>query len=222
MFRDRREAGRQLAQAFACYRHQPVVVYALPRGSVVPAFEIARFLKAPMDLLVVRKIGHPASPEYAIGAVAEDGYLVTNPNETSSLDQDWLRDAATAEWREAQRRRKLFLGERDPLPAAGKTAIIVDDGLATGLTMQAAIHEVQNRHPRKVVVAVPVGAAETVAAIRSEVDDLVVLHVPHGIFGAIGSYYRNFEQLRDEEVVALMESVEALRTPHNMSTSPHQ
>ena len=211
MFRDRIDAGRRLAAALNRYQHQPVVVYALPRGGVVLGVEVARSLQAPLDLIVVRKIGHPLSPEYAIGAIAEDGYIVTNKAETELLDADWLRQAISEEWNEARRRRKLFLGDRNPIPVKGRIAIIVDDGLATGLTMEAAIHEIRKRQPKQVVVAVPVAAAETMRKVQSEVDDVVVLYVPEGFFGAIGAFYIDFDQVSDEEVVAMMQSVDLHR-----------
>lgn len=204
MFTDRIDAGKKLASALMTYKGQPVVVYALPRGGVVPGVEVAQALKAPLDLIVVRKIGHPLSPEYAIGAVAEDGYVVTNPAETATLDPRWLDRAAAAELMEAQRRRRLFLRDQSPVEVKDKIAIIIDDGLATGLTMRAAIHEIRKRGPQKIVVAVPVAAAETVNKLRDEVDDLVVLYVPRGWFGAIGSFYQSFDQVSDDEVVALM------------------
>ena len=210
MFLDRTDAGRKLAQALKAYKGQPLVVYALPRGGVVLGVEVARALQAPLDLIVVRKIGHPLEPEYAIGAVAEDGYVVTNPDETATLDERWLERASSAELKEAQRRRIIFLRDRSPVPVRDKIAIIVDDGLATGLTMQAAIHEIRKRRPRKVVVAVPVAAAETADKLRAEVDDLVILHIPEGWFGAIGSFYQRFDQVSDDEVVALMKSTAAV------------
>jgi putative phosphoribosyl transferase len=206
LFRDRKDAGQQLAAALSHYRNGSAVVYALPRGGVVLGAEISRALEAPLDLIVVRKIGHPLSPEYAIGAVAEDGYLVTNPDEVSSLDEQWLKRAASVELKEAKRRRALFLGDRKPVAVKGKVAILVDDGLATGLTMLAAIHEIRKRGPREIVVAVPVAAAETAQRVRLEVDHLAVLHIPQGFFGAIGAFYEDFDQVPDEEVVALMKS----------------
>ena len=136
MFPDRAVAGKMLAQALVAYRGKAVVVYALPRGGVVLGVEIARFLEAPLDLLVVRKIGHPVEPEYAIGAVAEDGYVVANPNELAALDRRWFDRAADAELKEAQRRRRVFLQEREPVDVKGKIAIIVDDGLATGAAVR--------------------------------------------------------------------------------------
>jgi putative phosphoribosyl transferase len=210
MFIDRIDAGKKLARALIGYKERPVVVYALPRGGVVLGFEVARALEAPLDLIVVRKIGHPAQPEYAIGAVAEDGYLVINPGEADALDALWLKRAVAEERNEAQRRRTVFLEGQNPIPVEGKTAIIVDDGLATGLTMQAAIHEIRKRGPQKIVVAVPVAARESANALASEVDELVVLYIPEGWFGAIGAFYERFDQVSDEEVVKLMKAVSPL------------
>jgi predicted phosphoribosyltransferase len=203
MFVDRVDAGKKLAEALMGYKGQPVVVYGLPRGGVVLAVEVARALEAPLDLIVVRKIGHPLQPEYAIGAVAEDGYVVTNPDEVATLDKRWLDVATAAQLKEAQRRRSVFLQGQRPVAIKDKVAIIVDDGLATGLSMSAAIHEIRGRGPRKLVVAVPVAAAETVDRLRPEVDDLVVLYIPEW-FGAVGAFYQSFDQVSDEEVVELM------------------
>jgi predicted phosphoribosyltransferase len=203
MFLDWVDAGKQLAEALITYKGKPVVVYALPRGGVVLGVEVARALDAPLDLVVVRKIGHPLQPEYAIGAVAEDGYVVMNPDEVAGIDDHWLHRAIAAERKEARRRRTLFLQGRNPVDVKDKIAIIVDDGLATGLSMSAAIHEICGRGPRKLVVAVPVAARQTLAKLRPEVDDFVVLSVPPW-FGAVGAFYERFDQVSDEEVVALM------------------
>ena len=203
MFPDRTAAGKMLARALAAYRERPVVVYALPRGGVVLGVEVARFLAAPLDLIVVRKIGHPLEPEYAIGAVAEDGYVIRNPKEAATWDTAWINNAINEALQEARRRRELFLGNRKPVPVENKIAIIVDDGLATGFTMLAAIQEIRKRHPQMVVVAVPVAAPEIADKVRSEVDDLVVLHVPQWL-GAIGAFYDEFDQVSDDEVIALM------------------
>jgi predicted phosphoribosyltransferase len=203
MFLDRVDAGKQLAEALITYKGKPVVVYALPRGGVVLGVEVALALDAPLDLIVVRKIGHPLQPEYAIGAVAEDGYVVMNPDEVAGIDDHWLHRAIAAERKEAGRRRTLFLQGRNPVDVKDKIAIIVDDGLATGLSMSAAIHEICGRGPRKLVVAVPVAARQTLAKLRPEVDDFVVLSVPPW-FGAVGAFYQQFDQVSDQEVVALM------------------
>jgi putative phosphoribosyl transferase len=211
MFLDRVDAGKKLTQALFTYKSGPLVVYALPRGGVVLGVEVARGLEAPLDLIVVRKVGHPFQPEYAIGAVAEDGYVVTNPNEVARLDTWWLNRAIAEELQEAQRRRRVFLQGRAPIEVKDKIAIIVDDGLATGLSMRAAIHEIRRRGPQKVVVAVPVAAVETVDKLKPEVDDLVVLYIPEW-FGAVGAFYQRFDQVSDEEVVALMKFMATVET----------
>ena len=206
MFIDRVDAGKKLAEALIGYQGQPVVIHAIPRGGVVLGVEVARALEAPLDLIVVRKIGHPRQPEYAIGAVAEDGYVVTNSDEVVTLDKDWLDRATAAELREARRRRTLFLQGRAPIAVKDRIAIIVDDGLATGLSMSAAIHEIRGRGPQKLVVAVPVAAAEALYKLRPAVDDLVVLFISPW-FAAVGAFYQWFEQVSDEEVVELMKFV---------------
>lgn len=187
------------------YRGHSVVVFALPRGGVVLGVEIARRIQAPLDLIVVRKIGHPQSSEYGIGAVTEDGDIVLNREETEALDPDWIAKAAQAQLREARRRRAAYLHGRPPTSVTGKTAIIVDDGLATGLTMEAAIQQLKRQEPSRVIVAVPVATRETVNRLGSQVDEMTVLHSPV-VFGAVGAFYRDFSQVSDAEVVALMKS----------------
>lgn len=204
-FRDRQEAGRLLAEKLAeKYEKQAGIVYALPRGGVVLGVEIAQRLGMPLDLIIARKIGHLYNPEYAIGAVTEGGDLVTNPHEVESLPSAWFQRRVAAEREEARRRHEVYLGGRAPLAAAGKTAIIVDDGIATGLTMEVAIRAIHRQHPERVVVAVPVAPADTAARLEREVDDVVALDVPEYYLGAVGAYYDNFPQVSDSEVVALM------------------
>jgi putative phosphoribosyl transferase len=206
MFADRSDAGRKLAQALISYKGLPVVVYALPRGGVVLGAEVARALEAPLDLIIVRKIGHPYAPEYAIGAVTEDGDLVLNPYETRTLDQAWIARTAESELREALRRREIFLRDRFRISPETKVAIIVDDGLATGLTMEAAIRQLRRGHPQKVVLAVPVAAIETLDRLRGTVDDMVVLHIPPRL-GAVGAFYNDFSQVSDHDVLVLLKSM---------------
>ena len=167
------------------------------------AAEVARALEAPLDLVIVRKVGHPYSPEYAIAAVAEDGHTVQNPFETDSIDRRWFEEAARVQQAEARRRRELYTRGRAPVAAKDKVAIIVDDGLATGLTMFAAIQEVRHHRPRKIIVAVPVAPPRVVEELREQVDEVIVLFSSPD-FGAIGSFYLNFNQVTDEEVIALM------------------
>jgi predicted phosphoribosyltransferase len=206
MFEDRVDAGKKLAAALSGYRGQDVIVYALPRGGVVLGAEIARSLNAPLDLVIVRKIGHPMSPEYAIAAVAEDGHAVMDAFQVKSVDKRWFSVAARLEQKEARRRRQMYMGGRDTAVATGKVAIIVDDGLATGLTMRAAVREVRHSNPRKIVVAVPVAPSRTIEDLNAVVDELVVLQVPSD-FAAIGSFYRDFRQVTDAEVIDLMRSM---------------
>ena len=205
VFNDRADAGRKLADALQEYKGGNVVVYALPRGGVVLGIEIAKALNAPLDLIIVRKVGHPDSPEYAIAAVAEDGHTVMNRFEVDCVDEVWFDEAVRTEQQEARRRRELYTCGRPSIPATDKTAILVDDGLATGLTMFAAVQEVRHSHPGRIVVAVPVAPPQTVEELKQVADDVVALYVTHH-FGAIGGFYYRFGQISDEEVIELMKS----------------
>ncbi len=207
-FRDRTDAGKQLAAALAQYRGQAGVVLALPRGGVVLGVEVARSLGMPLDLVIPRKIGHPHQPEYAIAAVAENGELAANEAEVRRVDPAWFRDTVAREQAEARRRRGLYVGGRAPLPLAGKLAILVDDGIATGLTMFAAIRDTKSRNPARTVVAVPVAPADTVEHLRREVDAVVTLDEGEYFLGAVGAYYDVFDQVSDSEVVALMKQMD--------------
>lgn len=203
-FCDRTDAGKQLAAALAQYRGQAGVVLALPRGGVVLGVEVAESLGMPLDLVIPRKIGHPMQPEYAIAAVAENGELAANDAEVRRVDPQWFRETVAREQAEARRRRTLYVAGRAPLALAGKLAILVDDGIATGLTMFAAIRDVKQRGPARTVVAVPVAPADTMARLRHEVDAVVTLDDGEYFLGAVGAYYNSFPQVSDDEVVALM------------------
>lgn len=207
-FTDRRDAGRQLAQALEKYKNQAVVVYGLPRGGVVLAEEIAKFLGAPLDLILAHKIGHPLQPEYAIAAVSEGGHLVGNTYEIESVDRQWFEREKERQVQEIKRRRMKYLKGRKEPPVEGRAAILVDDGIATGLTMQAAVLELEDRNPEKIIVAVPVSPGSTAELFRSKVDDFVGLEVPddYHFLGAIGAYYREFPQIEDEEVIEILEN----------------
>ncbi len=208
-FKDRQDAGRRLADALRSYKGQKnLVVYAIPRGGVILGAIVAKFLDAGLDLLIPRKIGHPDNPEYAIAAVGESGDMVRDEQEFSYVDQKWFRHAVAEQRAEARRRRKLYLGNRKPVSASGQICIIVDDGLATGLTMKAAIKQVRCSQPQEIVVAVPVAPADTIKELTQVADEVVALYVPAGLFGAVGSYYQNFDQVSDEEVVAIMKGME--------------
>jgi predicted phosphoribosyltransferase len=205
IFADRCEAGQKLAQALAAYRGQDAIVYAVPRGGVIVAAEIARFLGVPLDLVITRKIGHPLSSEYAIAAVGEDGNAFTNPAEMESVEKKWFERQVLIQQQEVRRWHRLYLRGRSAVSAAGKTALIVDDGLATGLTMFAAIEDVRRRGTRRVVVAVPVAPAETIRRLRLVADEVVVLYSPQD-FRSIGSCYSRFDQVTDAEVIEALES----------------
>ena len=204
-FHDRADAGRRLAEKLGDYKNKNVIVYALPRGGVVLGYEIAKALNAPLDLVIARKIGHPRNPEYAVCAVTEDGARIRNEAEERSLDPDWFEEATKREIEEAKWRREVYLKGKEPPSAEGKTAIIVDDGVATGLTLRAAIEDLKKKKPKSVVVAIPVAPQDTANNIASEVDGLVTLEIPSVYLGAVGAYYDNFSQTTDEEVIELLE-----------------
>ena len=205
-FRHRIDAGQRLARLLEKYRGRDTVVYALPRGGVPVAKEVARVLDCPLDLIIIRKIGHPGNPEYALGAVAEDGVLVVNREHLAMVDQQWFEAEKAKQIQEARRRRELYLQGREPITASGKTAIIVDDGIATGSTMLVAVKKVRQEKPAKIVVAVAVSPKETAARFASEVDEFVAVTIPEIFWGAIGYYYDDFSQVSDEEVVAMLRS----------------
>jgi len=206
-FIDRTDAGRQLARALAHYKDQRPVVLALPRGGVPVAAEVATTLNAPLDLVLVRKIGVPFQPELAMGAVVDGAEPVIVRNEeviqlcgVSESDFNAIRDEQLAE---IERRRKLYLGDRPHPKLSGRTVIVVDDGIATGATTRAALRAIRMRKPSKLVLAVPVAPTETLKKLRGEVDDIVCLE-DYEDFGAIGLFYSDFRQVSDSEVVALL------------------
>lgn len=204
MFRDRGEAGKLLAQALKKYRYKKVIVYGIPRGGVVTAWEIARFLRAPLDVVITRKIGHPGNLEYAIAALSENNGLVTNEEEVAQLDKDWLQEQIAEQKVEAKRRRRLYQPAGKKISAEGRVAILVDDGVATGLSIKAAVKELKYQKPTKIVVAVPVCPRDFAREIRPLVDELVALEIPEDFLGSVGSYYGEFPQVSDDEVVDLL------------------
>ncbi|OGE77807.1 MAG: phosphoribosyl transferase [Candidatus Doudnabacteria bacterium RIFCSPHIGHO2_01_FULL_46_14] len=206
-FKDRQHAAKQLFPALEKYKGRDVVVYALPRGGVMLGVEIARHLGAAFDLLIPRKIGHPYDPEYAIAAVSESGEVIKNEEEHKHIDQQWFAKEMEKELVEIKRRRQLYLDGRKSVDPKGKIAIIVDDGLATGLTMKVAIKQLRNQKIKSIIVAVPVAPADTAREIGDLADELIALHVPSG-FAAISAYYRDFPQVSDEEVISLIKSLE--------------
>ena len=205
-FRDRRDAGGKLARVLERYREESPVVFALPRGGVPVAYEVARALEAPLDVLVARKLGAPDQPEFGIGAVAPGGVRILNEYAVGRLGipAGYLDRVTAQETAEVERRLRYFRGDRPEAPVAGRTAVLVDDGLATGVTARAAVEALRLRGPGRLVLAVPVCAAQTAELLRPEVDDLVCLRCPPDL-GAIGFWYADFGQTGDEEVVALLE-----------------
>lgn len=202
-FKNREEAGKQLARRLKDYAKKDVVVYALPRGGVVVGAEVARALETPLDILTARKIGHPDFPEFAIAAVSQDGYVVKNTEAISSVGKDRFDELVENAQAEARRRHDLYL-KGIPLPdVAGKIAIIVDDGLATGLTVRAALSDIRLRKPKKIILAIPVAPDIASTAMADEVDDFICLY-PDPNFVAIGGYYDEFSQVSDETVIELL------------------
>ncbi|MFM1988610.1 MAG: hypothetical protein RJA99_1567 [Pseudomonadota bacterium] len=207
-FADRRAAGRALAAAFAGRPlAPPVVVLALPRGGVPVAAELARTLRAPLELLVVRKIGAPGQPEFAVAAIAEGDppeLVVDEPTRVGlGLERGWIEARAAQERPGLVARRARYAGGRTPVPLAGATAIVVDDGIATGTTLRAALRALRRRSPARVVLAVPVAPRDTLEALRAEVDDVICLDTPEP-FDAVGRHYADFRQVEDAEVIAAL------------------
>ncbi|MBV9454274.1 MAG: phosphoribosyltransferase [Rubrobacter sp.] len=205
-FEDRRNAGRRLAERLRPYRDESPVVFTLPRGGVPVGFEVARSLDAPLDIIVARKLGAPDQPEFGIGAVAPGGVHVLNERAVRALGipedyLDWVSERETAE---VTRRLQLFRGGRPYSSLETMTAILVDDGLATGVTARAALLALRRLNPRRLVLAVPVCAQQTAELLRPETDDLVCLQTPKNL-EAVGLYYRDFAQVPDEEVIRLLE-----------------
>jgi|SRR5215213_1982245 len=205
-FDDRRDAGRRLAEKLSRFTDERPVVFALPRGGVPVGYEISRSLEAPLDVFVSRKLGAPGQPEFGIGAVAAGGVRVLNEDVVRRLGipDDYVEQITARETAEVERRLRYFRGERPEPEVGGRTAILVDDGLATGVTARAAVEALRRRRPRHLVLAAPVCAAQTAELLRPEVDEMVCLESPSDL-GAIGFWYRNFEQTSDEEVVELLE-----------------
>lgn len=205
-FRDRRDAGRRLAAELKRYAaRSDVVVLALPRGGVPVGWEVARALAAPLDVFVVRKLGVPGEEELAMGAVARGGVRVLNERLTTALGiPEYVIDAVTA-WQQEElaRRERLYRGDRPPPDVGGRTVILVDDGLATGSTMRAAVAALRVQGPARIVVAVPTAARETCHELVAEVDEVVCATTPEPFY-SVGLWYEDFSQTTDEEVRALL------------------
>ena len=206
-FKNRSEAGQKLARALSNYKDHHPVILALPRGGVPVAAEVAAALDAPLDLILVRKIGVPLQPELAMGAVVDGGAPVIVRNEdviqSADIDEIQFKAVCDGELAEIERRRQRYLGSRERVNVTGCTAIVIDDGIATGATMRAALRATRMRNPKKLVLAVPVAPSESIVAMREEADEVVCLE-DHEFFGAISYYYADFRQTSDEEVIEIL------------------
>lgn len=207
MFRDRKDAGERLAAQLLRLKDKAPVVLALPRGGVAIGAAVARLLGAPLDIVLVRKIGVPWQPELALGAVADGGAPETYVDERMvkalAIPDNYVREETARQFAEIERRRRIYCAGRPPVEVRGRTAIVVDDGIATGATMRVALRAVRRRGPASLVLAAPVAAAETLLALKDEADETVCVAVPQGL-GAIGFYYEDFHQMSDAEVTTLL------------------
>lgn len=216
-FVNRTDAGRRLAASLSAYAGRPEgIVLALPRGGVPVAYEVARELDVPLDLFIVRKLGVPGHEELAMGAIATGGALVLDEAVVRQLGirEADVRAVMAAEQRELERREKEYRGDRPPPDIAGRTAILVDDGLATGASMRVAVAALKQEHPARIVVAVPIAPPETCDALRREADDVVCAVTPEPFY-AVGLWYEDFTQTTDEEVHDLLE-----RARHELAPAP--
>jgi putative phosphoribosyl transferase len=218
-FENRAQAGRLLGAELAALHLDDPVVLALPRGGVPVGLEVARAIDAPLDLLLVRKIGVPWQPELAVAAVMDGTEPVVVVEQQvraeAGVTLEYIDRRAKEELAEIERRRRTYLADRAPVSVAGRTAIVVDDGIATGTTVRAALRGLRQRGPARLILAVPVAPRDTVDELRKEVDDVVCLAQP-SYFGAIGYFYRDFHQLSDDEVITLMR--QAPRTTRSVVT----
>lgn len=211
-FLNREDAGNRLAEALAKYRKDGVIILALPRGGVEVALPVARRLSAPVDLLLVRKIGVPSQPEVAMGAIIDGDHPAIFRNEDvlryAFVSDETFQRVADRELAEIERRRKAYLADRPPLPVEGKIAIVVDDGIATGATLKAALMGLKKKKPSRIVVAVPVAPASVVEELTGEVDEFICLEALSSL-GAISVHYEHFSQLSDADVIRFLDAAKA-------------
>jgi len=205
-FEDRKDAGIRLAEALEKFKSEEPVVFALSKGGVVLGAEIASKLGAPLDMIFVKKIGHPENSEFTICAMADDGPPVCTPDEIQKVSSKWLDKEIDRGRREIRKRREKYFGEMTSHDVEGKTVIIVDDGIATGLSVRAGILEMKERKPKKLVVAIPVVPSPTSEILKAMVDELVSLMIDPHYLGTVGLYYHRFDQVEDENVVTLLRS----------------
>jgi putative phosphoribosyl transferase len=210
IYENRSDAGKRLARELLNYRTDDPIILALPRGGAVVGAEIALALDAPLDLILVRKLGVPWQPELAMGAVVDGAYVVRNEDILRQIDlpEEEFREVCERELEEIERRRKLYLKDRSRAELEGRAVIVVDDGIATGATVRAALQAVRRRMPRRLVLAVPVAPTSTLEELSGEADDIVCLQ-SHEPFYAIGAFYEDFHQISDREVIETLAGVRA-------------
>ncbi len=204
--KDRKEAGVLLGQKLLSYKDQDnVVVLSLPRGGVVLGYEIAQLLHAPHDIVVTRKIGYPHNPEFAVCVTNAEGRLLCDERSLVHIPKEWIAEEKKRQQSEAQRRLDVYRAGRKPLSLSGKVVIVVDDGIATGLSMKLALAQVRQENPRKIVLAVPIMPQEVYEYMEVEADEVVTLIDPRWFQGSVGAHYENFNQVTDKEVLALLD-----------------
>ncbi|HLK15469.1 MAG TPA: phosphoribosyltransferase family protein [Fimbriimonadaceae bacterium] len=201
-FRDRADAGRQLAMKLLRFLGTRSVVYGIARGGVVVAAEVAKDIGAELDVVVVRKLGHPGSPEYACGAITAGGDLAVK-QDGDGVSEEWLESETQREVLEAMRREALYLEGREPVPCKGRTAIVIDDGIATGMTVEVALLAIRRLEPARIVVATPVTTPAAVRRFSELADEVVAVQIPEHLH-AVGQAYEDFSQVKDEEVLACL------------------
>lgn len=213
IFKDRIEAGQKLAKELERFRDEKPVILALPRGGLPIGYEVAKALQAPLDIILVRKIGTPGAPELAVGAVVdgENPELVLNEDvvRIHGVPESYIEQHAKQELGEIERRRKLYRADHPLVDVEGKTAIVVDDGIATGATVRAALKGVRKRNPETLILGVPVAPPETIESLKEEADEVICLEMPPN-FRAISMHYGSFPQLQDEEVIDILRQADAL------------
>lgn len=204
-FQDRYDAAMQLIAALEKYRNKEGVVLAVPRGGVPIGYYIAKEFDFPLDLLMTKKLGHPVNPEYAIGAVSLEGGIV---EDHTQIPQDYIEKETKRIRQQLKDRYKKFMGGKEPLELKNKIVIVVDDGIATGRTIMASIKMLRSRHPKKIVLAVPVAPVESAQRMRSMVDDFICLQTPEPFYG-VGMFYDDFSEVTDDDVISLLTELNA-------------
>ncbi|MBM3207608.1 MAG: phosphoribosyltransferase [Chlamydiae bacterium] len=208
IFKNRTDAGQKLASVLKMKNYNNPFIIALPRGGVIIAKEIALVLKSPLSLIITQKIGHPASPEYAIGAISADGSIILNNYEIDNLEKGYIEKIKKEKLVEAQRRQQPYLKGRSTPDLRGHTVILVDDGLATGLTMKLAIQILKSKNPKKIIIAVPISSLEASKEVKTLIDEFVCLNVEQDL-QSLGEFYEDFSQVTDKEVINTLEEVES-------------